>query len=364
MRRSDPLILGGGPAGAAAAIMLARGGARPTILERTRETGDALCGGFLSWHTLATLDRLGVDWPALGGHRVDTLRLYAGHRHADARLPGGAIGLSRRALDSALQAQAERCGAKIERGVIARRIEQPRRAVLSDGAIIETDSLFLASGKHDIGGAGRPRDAHDPAMGLRTRLRLSPAGARDAAGRIELHLFEGGYAGLVLQEDGSANLCLAARKSRLTAAGGRPDALLAALARDTPSLGDVMGHAVDATPVEAIGAVPYGWRTDATLPGMFRLGDQAAVIPSLAGEGIGIALASGEAGAAAWLVHGPGGSTAFQRSSAARTRRPVLLAGAIWHLCERPFTATLATRLVAFAPAIAARVASATRIGH
>jgi menaquinone-9 beta-reductase len=364
MRRSDPLIIGGGPAGAAAAIMLARGGARPTIIERARDTADALCGGFLSWHTLATLERLGVDWTGLGGHRVDTLRLCAGHRHADARLPGGAIGLSRRALDAALLEQADRCGAGIERGVTVKRVEQPGRVALGDGGRIDADTLFLASGKHDINGVGRPRAARDAAMGLRTRLRLSPARARDAAGRIELHLFEGGYAGLVLQEDGSANLCLAVRKSRLTGAGGRPDALLAALARDTPSLGEVLGDAVGAAPVEAIGAVPYGWRTDAAPAGMFRLGDQAAVIPSLAGEGIGIALASGEAAAAAWLAHGPGGSVEFQRRFAARTRRPVAWAGAIWQLCERAPTASLATRLVAFAPAIAGRMASATRIGH
>ncbi|MBM3928865.1 MAG: FAD-binding protein, partial [Sphingomonadales bacterium] len=53
MRRPGALILGGGPAGAAAAIALAGHGIRAAILERTREQADALCGGFLSWRTLA-----------------------------------------------------------------------------------------------------------------------------------------------------------------------------------------------------------------------------------------------------------------------------------------------------------------------
>ena len=39
MRRADPLILGGALAGSAAAIRLARGGVRATVLERTREIG-------------------------------------------------------------------------------------------------------------------------------------------------------------------------------------------------------------------------------------------------------------------------------------------------------------------------------------
>ncbi|HKX35436.1 MAG TPA: FAD-dependent monooxygenase, partial [Rhizorhapis sp.] len=61
MCRTDPLIIGGGPAGAAAAIHLLCAGAQPTIIERQKETGDALCGGFLSWRTLQRLERLGFS---------------------------------------------------------------------------------------------------------------------------------------------------------------------------------------------------------------------------------------------------------------------------------------------------------------
>ena len=60
MRRAA-LIVGGGPAGSAAAITLARGGHAPLLVERTRETADALCGGFISWRTIDSLERLGID---------------------------------------------------------------------------------------------------------------------------------------------------------------------------------------------------------------------------------------------------------------------------------------------------------------
>ncbi|MBU1462757.1 MAG: FAD-dependent monooxygenase, partial [Alphaproteobacteria bacterium] len=58
---TDAIVIGAGPAGAAAAIGLARAGAKILLLERARETGDALCGGFLSWQSLARLDALGID---------------------------------------------------------------------------------------------------------------------------------------------------------------------------------------------------------------------------------------------------------------------------------------------------------------
>ena len=81
MRFENPLIIGGGPAGASAAIMLALGGAKPLILERQAIIGDALCGGFMSWHTLKSLARLGVD-PR--GHSIDRVRVFAGNQSAEA----------------------------------------------------------------------------------------------------------------------------------------------------------------------------------------------------------------------------------------------------------------------------------------
>ena len=65
---SPPLILGAGPAGCAAAIVLAEAGRAPILIDRDASVGDALCGGFMSWQTVANLRALGVDAERLGAH--------------------------------------------------------------------------------------------------------------------------------------------------------------------------------------------------------------------------------------------------------------------------------------------------------
>ena len=123
MRRTDPIIIGAGPAGCAAAITMASGGARPLLLERETEVGDALCGGFVSWRTMETLTRLGIE---ISGHRITRLRVFAGQNLAEAPLPQAGHGLSRRAMDSALIARAVACGAGLERGVTIRNMDAVR----------------------------------------------------------------------------------------------------------------------------------------------------------------------------------------------------------------------------------------------
>ena len=358
MRRIDPLIVGGGPAGAAAAIMLAQAGARPVVLERERETGDALCGGFLSWRTLKTLDGLGIA--AIDGHRIDRLRLFAGNSFGEALLPHPAMGVSRRRLDSLLLARAESLGAGIERGVTVREWSE-RGIETGDGAMLTPGTLFLATGKHDLRGIGRPRDASDEqTIGIRVRLSPHPALEALAGSAIELHLFDQGYCGLELQEGGVGNLCLAVRKSCLGLAGGDPDRLLAKWAAQSPAFAERLAFRAGGS--DAIGAVPYGWIARHALPGVYRLGDQAAVIPSLAGEGNGIALASGIMAAQGWFA----GETplAFQSRLADATSRPVAIARWLWHWGEQPKSARLLTQGVRFLPGLASRFAEWTRIRH
>ncbi|MEP6785250.1 MAG: FAD-dependent monooxygenase [Sphingomonadales bacterium] len=352
-----PLIIGGGPAGSAAAIALAQHGIRATLIERDRDIHDAICGGFMSWRTLGALKGLGVE-PQ--GHTVTTLAIFAGNRVVRAPLPHAAIGLSRRALDGQMRATAAGAGANVECGVGVREIAG-NHVHCADGATLESDAVFLAVGKHDLRGLARPRENVDPTLGLRIRIPSAPRLMALIANTIELHLFDRGYVGLVLQEDGSANLCLAVRKSRLAEAGGRPEALLRDIGNGTP-LGDRLSFADVMTP-DAIAAIPYGWRIGKTAPGLFRLGDQAAVIPSLAGEGIGIAVASGIAAANAYARGGAKAASDYQRSFAHRTRRPVTVASALWHSAERPQVARLAMPLISAFPGLTALAARLTRIG-
>ncbi len=360
MRRTSALIAGGGPAGSVAALLLARAGTPPLLLERSRGHPDALCGGFLSWRTVESLARIGIDPARLGGHPVHRVVLFASDRRVESRLPAPAIGLSRRRLDSLLLAEAQAAGAMVERGVAIRSAEG---AVLhtGDGATITGDTLFLATGKHDL--RGLSRDAvigADPAMGVRVRLGPHPALARMVGDAIELHAFAGGYGGLVLQEDGSANLCMALRRSRLRRAGDLP-ALLAMLAAESPALADRLAFLDDAPVIEAIANVPYGWRAETTLPGIYRLGDQAGVIPSLAGEGMGIAIASAIRAVRHWHGSGPAGATRYQHDLRRALYRPIALAGLLRHLAEHPRGSTL---LLAGGrwPMLVAAVAAGTRV--
>ena len=361
---TDALVVGAGPAGSAAAIGLARAGAGVLLLERARETGDALCGGFLSWRTLARLEALGIDRAALGGQTVRRVRLFAGQRSSETWLPGAAMGVSRRRLDSALQAAAGAAGAGFERGVHATMIENGS-VLTRDGAPLSAPSLFLAAGKHGFRGFPREPAAWqrgDPVLGLRLRLPAHPALDRLVGDAVELHLFDRGYAGLVRQEDGSGNLCLAVHKSRLDEAGGEPVALLGALGERHPHLGERLAAADRTRGVDAIGHVPYGWRTADTAPGLFRLGDQAGVIPSLAGEGMGIALASADAAVAAWRDGGAGAAPAFQRRFAQRMARPLGLANLVWRAGESPVTAGILTTAASLFPPLVRTMSEATRI--
>jgi flavin-dependent dehydrogenase len=363
VRRTPALIVGGGPAGATAALLLARAGCPHLLIERDAETGDALCGGFLSWRTLDTLAALGIAADALNPDCVTRVRLFAGGRIAEAPLPRPARGVSRRRLDSLLLARAADAGAAIERGVAVAAAE-PGGVRLRDGSPIAADALFLATGKHELRGLARPAAARgdDPCLGLRVRLGPSPALDHMIGDAIELHLVARGYAGIVRQEDGTANLCMAIRRSRLLAAGS-PAALLDRLGNDHPALGERLaarrGGAAD-----AVANIPYGWRAQRGAPGLFRLGDQAGVIPSLAGEGLGIAIASGVRAAAAWRSAGAAGAVGYQRRLARDLARPMALAGLVRRGMEAPASARALVALAGLAPGLIDIIARLTRIRH
>jgi flavin-dependent dehydrogenase len=254
--------------------------------------------------------------------------------------------------------RARSLGAAIETGMAREYAEGAVR--FADGNAIRADALFLATGKHDLRGLARPAEARgtDPALGL--RIRLEPAAARLVGATIELHLFDRGYAGLVGQEDGTVNLCLAVHRSRLAEAGD-PERLMLALAAESPRLGERLAYRM-AGAIDAVANVPYGWRATQGVSGLFRMGDQAGVIPSLAGEGIGIAVASGVRAARAYLAGGSAAAVRYQRDLASSLVRPLAVAGMIRSAAEHPRVARLALPLLR--PALLDLLARLTRIEH
>ncbi|MEA2999754.1 MAG: hypothetical protein QOK17_1587 [Sphingomonadales bacterium] len=360
MKRAAALILGGGPAGAAAAIALAQAGVRPRLIERTPGAHDKVCGGFLGWDSLAALRRLGVDPSQLGAPPITRLRLLSATATVETRLPHAAAGLSRRTLDEAMLAAARAAGAHVERGRGVRAADPAARTVrLEDGEDLAGDALLLATGKHELRGAARPRDSSRDPVGLRTALSPSPRLEQMLEGAIELHLFDGGYAGLLIQEDGCANLCLSVARHRIKRAGGIPK-LIRQLGGELPALKDRLA-AGEPMGWSAISGVPYGWHAAATEPGLYRLGDQGAVIASLAGDGIAIALASGREAALA-LLEGAD-APAYQARLSARAARPLAVAEALRWAAEHPWPRAALMGLIGAFPALPGLAARLTRIG-
>ncbi len=355
----NAVILGAGPAGCAAAITMAGAGATPLLIDRDETPRDPLCGGFLSWRTAEQLRGLGINCASLGAHRVDTLALFTPSGSTTVPLPRPAFGLSRHALDSAMRTAAMDAGADFACDTI--RTLAPGE-VTGRRTTWQSDSIFLATGKEDVRGHSRPRLSPDPALGLRIRVPASQEQRRLMQGQIELHMFQGGYAGIVLQEDGSANVCLALRKSALTACDHDPAQLLAQIAQDNAALAARLGDDWPDCRIETIGAVPYGYIAKTTQSGVFRLGDQAAVIPSLAGEGIGLALASGIMAAQSWQTGGANAAAAYQSKFARAATRPVRTAAIIRKLAESPINSRLAIIAARFMPGLFQAIASATRI--
>ena len=362
MRRAPALIVGGGPAGAAAAIALARAGLEPELIERSSGPGDKVCGGFLSADALSALNQLGIDVKALGARPITHLRLVSRNEQALLPLPFAAAGLSRRTLDSALLDEAARRGASIRRGIGAAAAYPACRAVRTrDGDLIGCDALFLATGKHELRGSARAGiRPHSSSVGLRTEL--APRASLELAlqGCVELHLFDEGYAGLLLQEDGSCNLCLSVTGRRL-AKGGNTRVLVSDLLAEAPLLGERIGRD---RPVnwQAVAGVPYGWSTSDTRMGVFRLGDQAGVIASIAGDGLGLALASGLSAAHSLLTKGPMAAISWQARFRRSIRRPLALAELLRRAAGQPTSRRLMMALIEQAPTIAALAASSTRI--
>jgi len=353
------VIVGGGLAGGAAAVLLAQGGARPLLLERTIGPHDKVCGEFLSTEAQAHLAALGLATARLSGAPIDRVRLIAGERVASARLPFVALGLTRRRLDEALLDHAAAMGAKVKRGVTVRALSP--RGLVSTVGTLTGQTVLLASGKHDVRGAKRDTAGTlDGLIGFKQYFRVPPAVRAALHGIIEVVLFDGGYAGLQLVEDGIVNLCLLVEQGYFDAAGRSWDSLFAALLAQ-PGIARRLG---DATPLLqrplTIAGVPYGYVARADPGGAFRLGDQAAVIPSFSGDGMSIALHS--AHRAAQVLRAGGDADAYHAQMRCDVGAPVRLAFGLYRATRSAVARTAMVAACRRWPGLMRAVATRTRV--
>ena len=307
--QAEILILGGGVAGCAASIALARKGRSVTLIEREVTPRHKVCGEFLSGEALQDLHALGIDVASLGAVPINRVRLAAARRAAEAPLPFPAASLTRKALDTALIAQAISTGVRIERGrsvqSLGRTGDNLWQATLDDGTIFETPTAFLATGKHDLRGHSRPKDQHEW-VAFKMYYRLSAAQTADLADASELTLYDGGYGGIQPVQDGIANFCCVVQRRYFVRAGLRWEGLLAMMKQQCPHLAMRLEGAEPLLdkPI-AITHIPYGYLRRATEDGLYCIGDQAAVIPSFTGDGISIALHTARSAASAYFAGEP-----------------------------------------------------------
>ncbi|MFZ4434412.1 MAG: FAD-dependent oxidoreductase, partial [Microthrixaceae bacterium] len=148
----DVLVIGGGPAGAAAAIVAAEAGARVTVFEKGLPGRDKICGDGLTPRAVAALDELGVD---LGdAHRIDGLRMVANRTVRQLDWPGiapfpahGAV-WPRRRLDLRLMELADKAGAELRWEHEATPVLDGRRVVgvSANGQEWRGDLVVVAAG--------------------------------------------------------------------------------------------------------------------------------------------------------------------------------------------------------------------------
>ncbi|MDD2860074.1 MAG: hypothetical protein PHI71_03255 [Acidiphilium sp.] len=313
---SEIVVVGGGLAGGAAACGLAlggfaAGGRAVTLLERDRAPVHKICGEFLSVEAQASLAAIGLDVAALGGHRISRLRLVRGAGVVEAGLPFEGVGVTRRTLDAALLERAESLGVTVRRGVAVREVgfDGGLRVDLAGGAALRPAIVVLASGKHEVRGVRRRVGTVEDLIGFKMYFRLDAAQTAVLARHIELYLWQDGYGGLQLVEDGVANFTLLIERGRYRAAGGTWAGLLAALRASCGVLDARLRGAVAVLDQPlTIFRVPYGFvhrPGGDDVPGLFRLGDQMAVIPSFTGDGMAIALHSASVAVATILAGEP-----------------------------------------------------------
>jgi flavin-dependent dehydrogenase len=291
------IIIGGGPAGAACALELARKGRRVIVLEKTRTAHHKVCGEFVSAEAKSLLAGLGVNIWALGATEVKSLSFACGVEVPVIDLPFTAAGLSRFCLDEALLRAAADAGAEVVRGTTVTRLDAGDSIVVhTSGKDFRAGTVVLATGKHDLRGCKRPRGCM---IAFKLHARVSAASAATLRNLVHLTVFPGGYAGACLVEDGIVAICWVVEQELLDRLSTAWQAQAGHLSAQSDFYGDLLTHAqvLWEKPL-AVAAIPYGFvRKRVISQSVYPIGDQLAVIPSYTGDGISIALHSGIAAA-------------------------------------------------------------------
>ena len=329
----DVIVVGAGPAGSIAAMLLARAGARVRLIDRETFPRAKLCGDTVNPGTLAILRRLrasaGVEERGL---RIDGM-VVTGERGIaiEGRYPHGLHGraLLRRELDWQLLQQAVDAGAMFEPGVAVRgplvEANGTRRVtgVVLDGRRAErrltARVTIAADGRRSTIAFGLGLARH-PARPRRWAVGAYYQNVAGSTSFGEMHVRRGRYIGVAPLPGGLTNVCLVQPSQPADASLRDPAALLRdVLAHDLLLCERFASARAIAAPV-VLGPLAVD-HVDASLDGLLLAGDASGFVDPMTGDGLRFAVRGAELAADAALAalkHGWSGI--HQQLGAARRR--------------------------------------------
>ena len=322
----DLAIIGGGPAGTAAAITAARFGSRVLLMERGRFPRHKVCGEFISPEGVALLAGLGLGDLIARAPRVGRTRIFAPSSTAEAELSPPAAAISRYELDEALWQRAVAAGADCREQVEARVIKGSGPFEIETSAGDFTARAVLnASGRwSNLRRSGLAQQQQEKWVGWKAHFREA-----DPPASVDLYFFSGGYCGVQPLAGGHVNACAMVRA---IGANSMDQVLRLHPRLSERSLGwQQVSEAVATSPL--IFAAPQAEEN-----GVLFAGDAAGFIDPFVGDGISLALRSGMMAASAVAENDSvTGAAAIYRVQYERQLRPLFRnAGWLRRLASTP----------------------------
>jgi flavin-dependent dehydrogenase len=227
--RCDALVIGGGPAGATAALLLARAGWSVTLLERKAFPRRKVCGEYLSATNWPLFEDLGIAeaFNERAGPDVTHVGLFAGNAIVTADLPlpergrGYGRALGREHLDQLLIKRAAAAGARLLQPWSAKSLEREgdryRCNASGEGRelVIRSRIVIAAHGFWEPGPLPTQPERIPGRAGDLLGFKAHFLDSGLAGGLMPLLAFPGGYGGMVRCDGGRVSLSCCVRRSRL-----------------------------------------------------------------------------------------------------------------------------------------------------